>query len=254
VIDLYGMASPNVIKIAIMLEELALPYRVSHVDVMHGAGRTPEFQALNPLGKVPVIVDSEGSAAGQPVFESGAILIYLAETHGPALLPATGVARWEVLKWLMFQVAFAGPMLGQLNHFQMITSESGSYAATRYQEQAARVYGDIERRLGAVPWLGGAEYSIADVAMYPWAPYLKRHGFNFADFPKLTAWRERIDVRPAVPRAYKTVYAAVRRDPHSAAPVSGQDLDRFFARRNPGPISDLAAYSARGDFSTYREE
>jgi GST-like protein len=253
VINLYGMGSPNVIKIAILLEELAHPYRVHFVDVVHGEARAPEFQALNPLGKVPVIVDSEGSSAGQPIFESGAILIYLAETYGPALLPATGEARWEVLKWLMFQVSFVGPMLGQLNHFQLVTSEANGYAANRYVEQAARVYGDVERRLGVAPWLGGENYSIADVAMYPWAPFLKRHGFDFADFPRLTAWRERMDVRPAIRRAYQAVYAAVNADPRSVTPVSNQDLDGFFARRKPGPTWDLASYLGLGPISTYRK-
>src|SRR5438132_9468704 len=103
-IDLYGMGSPNVIKVAIMLEEIGRPYQMHHVAVMRGGGRTPEFLALNPVGKVPVMVDREGPSAGQPIFESGVILMYLAETYAPALLPASGPARWEVLKWLMVQM------------------------------------------------------------------------------------------------------------------------------------------------------
>jgi len=154
-IELYGCGSPNVVKIAIMLEEIGRPYRGHHVAVMHGAQFTPSFLALNPIGKVPVIVDHEGAGPDQPIFESGAILIYLAETYAPTLLPAKAPGRWEVLKWLFVQVAYAGPMLGQLNHFQLVAGQSDSYGANRYRDQAARVYGDVERRLGIVPWLGG---------------------------------------------------------------------------------------------------
>jgi GSH-dependent disulfide-bond oxidoreductase len=249
-IDLYGNSSPNVHKIAIMLEEIGCPYRGIYVDAVHGANHTPAFLALNPLAKVPVIVDHDGAGSGQPIFESGAILIYLAETYAPAYLPAAGPGRWEVLKWLIYQVAFAGPMLGQLNHFQLVTSQSDSYAADRYRDQAARVYADVEHRLGVVPWLGGENYSIADMAMYPWAPFLTRHGFDSANYPKLTAWRERIDVRPAVKRAYAALDALRKSAANATAPVTDTEIDRFFARSRPGPPVDFAAYAALGPLAT----
>ncbi len=247
-IELYGSGSPNVVKVAIMLEEIGRPYRGHPVDVLHGAQFAPPFLVLNPLGKVPVIVDPEGAGPAQPIFESGAILIYLAETYAPAFFPAAGPARWEVLKWLIVQVAYAGPMLGQLNHFQLVEGQAESYAAARYRDQAARVYGDVENRLAVVPWLGGDSYSIADIAMYPWSGYLGRHGFDTANFPNLVAWRERIDARPAVKRA-RAAIKALTDDPKSKAPIDDAGIDRFFGRSQPGPKADFEAYYARGPFS-----
>lgn len=247
-IDLYATGSPNVVKIAIMLEEIGRPYRCHSVNVMAGGQFEASFLKLNPLGKVPVIVDSEGAGPDQPIFESGAILIYLAETYAPALLPPQGRARWEILKWLMFQVAYAGPMLGQLNHFQLVKDQSESYAAGRYRDQAARVYGDAENRLAAVPWLGGEAYSIADIALYPWTGYLARHGFDFAKFPRLSEWRNRIGSRPAIERARKALGEMERNDLSRKAPIEDADVDRFFARRQPGPPADLPGYFALGPF------
>jgi GST-like protein len=248
-IELYGCGSPNVVKIAIMLEEIGRPYRGHHVAVMHGAQFTPSFLALNPIGKVPVIVDHEGAGPDQPIFESGAILIYLAETYAPTLLPAKAPGRWEVLKWLFVQVAYAGPMLGQLNHFQLVAGQSDSYGANRYRDQAARVYGDVERRLGIVPWLGGKSYSIADIAMYPWAGYLARHGFDPAKFPNLMAWRGRIDARPAVKRARAAIDALPQNDPVNQQPLENENLDRFFGRTKAGPGVDFESYMGLGPFS-----
>jgi GST-like protein len=245
-IELYGSGSPNVVKVAIMLEEIGRPYRGHLVDVLHGAQFAPAFLALNPLGKVPVVVDPDGGA--QPIFESGAILIYLAETYAPALFPTAGPARWEVLKWLIVQVAYAGPMLGQLNHFQLVEGQAESYAAARYRDQAARVYGDVENRLAVVPWLGGDSYSIADIAMYPWSGYLVRHGFDVARFPNLAAWRERIDARPAVQRA-RAAIKALTGDSKSTAPIDDAGIDRFFGRSKPGPKADFESYYALGPFS-----
>jgi GST-like protein len=115
--------------------------------------------------------------------------------------PAAGTARWDVLKWLMMQVGYAGPMLGQLNHFQMLPSQAEGYAFNRYRDHAALVYGHVNDRLGEAPWLGGESFSIADGAMYPWTALLTRHGFDPADYPHLLSWREWIDARPAVKRA-----------------------------------------------------
>lgn len=248
-IELYGCGSPNVLKIAIMLEEIGRPYRGHHIAVMHGAQFDPSFLALNPIGKVPVIVDHDGAGPDQPIFESGAILIYLAETYAPALFPPKGPARWDVLKWLIAQVAYAGPMLGQVNHFQLVEGQSDSYAVNRYRDQAARIYGDVEKRLGVVPWLGGENYSIADIAMYPWAGYLARHGFDPAKFPNLMAWRGRIDARPTVKRARAWLDALGQSDPKNKEPLENENLDRFFGRSKPGPGIDFEKYIGLGSFS-----
>jgi GST-like protein len=248
-IDLYGMASPNVLKIAIMLEELELPYRYHLVDVLTGDNRDPAFLAMNPLGKVPVIVDRTRPGLEQAIFESGAILIYLAETYGSDLLPVPGPARWEVLKWLMVQLSLAGPMLGQLNHFQLVSAESNSYAGNRYRDQAANVYRVFDTRLGEVPWLGGASYSIADIAMYPWAGYLARHGFSSLEHPHLVSWRDKLDERPAVKRAVATFTAGAEKATEALRAAGTEDYDRFFNRSAPGgPVVDMDSYLALGAF------
>jgi GSH-dependent disulfide-bond oxidoreductase len=246
-IDLYGMLSPNVIKIALMLEEIGRPYTMHHVRCLQGENFTPEFLALNPVAKVPVIVDHDKAGVEQPIFESGAILMYLAETYESSLLPTQGPARWEVLKWLMVQVSLAGPMLGQVNHFQGLPGQAGGYASDRYLDQAARVYRIIDDRLGVVPWLGGDSYSIADIAMYPWAAYLPRHGFDPAAHPRLTAWRETIDARPAAKRAAGTMAEMAA---GLAVVPTNEQFDRFFARSKPGPAMDLEGYFALGPMIT----
>jgi GST-like protein len=240
-ITLYGMTSPNVLKILLMLEEAELAYEAKHVSVMHGEGQEPWFLAMNPFGKVPVLVDHANGE--QVVFESGAILIYLAETYAPALLPASGPQRYAVLQWLVAQVAYAGPMLGQVNHFHLVPSEANSYAAGRFNDQAARIYRYWDERLAASPWLGGDDYSIADIAMHPWSAYLKRHGFAEADFPHLTAWAARIDARPAWKRAQAALPALIGAQRDMATDAQ---LDQFFGRRKPGPPTDMAGYAARG--------
>ena len=251
-IELHGMGSPNVIKVAITLEEIGRPYELRYVAALQGANFAPEYLALNPLGKIPVIVDHDGAGPDQPIFESGAILIYLAETYAPELLAPSGYARWEALKWLMVQMSVAGPMLGQVNHFQLIPSESKSYAAARYEDQAARVYGNYEKRLSACPWVAGDAYSIADIAMFPWAGYLERHGFNPEDYPNLIAWRDKISERRPVKRAY-TAINALEQKCGAGLPTEKQS-DRFFGRRQPGPAADFAAYAALGPISTVRTD
>jgi GSH-dependent disulfide-bond oxidoreductase len=252
VIDLYGTASPNVLKITIMLEEMGLPYKGHLVRVMHNENREPAFLALNPIGKVPVLIDHDREGRQQPIYESGAILIYLAETYHSPLLPSSGPRRWEVLEWLMVQMSLAGPMLGQVNHFQLLPSEAGSYADKRYRDQARRVYSHVNDRLGLVPWLGGSDYSIADIAMYPWSAFLTRHGFNPEDFPNLIAWRDRIDSRPAVKRGVAAIDAMMLSRPDAMAPVSNEQLDRLFSRSEPGPTADMAGYLALGPMTTAR--
>ena len=244
-ITLYGMTGPNVLKIVLMLEEIEAAYEVWHVAVMRGEGRHPGFLAISPFGKVPVIVDDRDGRE-QTLFESGAILMYLAETYAPSLLPNEGPERWSTLAWLFGQVAFAGPMLGQLNHFHLLPSEAGTYAAGRYKDQAAKVYRDFDRRLSQSPWLGGERYSIADIAMYPWAAYLSRHEFREEDFPHLTAWRARIDARPAWRRAQEAIARLADDDTAAQVHVTNEDFDRFFNRSTVGPQVDFEGYLARG--------
>ncbi|MBB4640388.1 glutathione S-transferase family protein [Rhizorhapis suberifaciens] len=246
-ITMFGTASPNVFKILLMLEESGTEYYVKHVAVMRGEGQDPAFLAMNPFGKVPVIVD-RNQEGEQVVFESGAILIYLADTYAPALLPACGAARWATLEWLVAQVAYAGPMLGQVNHYQLIPSEADSYAAARYKDQAAKIYRTFDDRLAAVPWLAGQSYSVADIAMYPWSAYLSRHGFDEADFPNLVAWRARIDARPAWRRAQAGIASLVRAGAATGAGITESDIDRFLGRTKPGPAADLVGYAARGSY------
>lgn len=248
-IDFYGMGSPNVFKVAIMLEEAGLAYRTHHVRVLHGENYDPAFLALNPIAKVPVIVDHDGAGPDQPIFESGAILIYLAETYKPELFPASGPQRWEILKWLMFQMSLVGPMLGQVNHFHLIPSEADSYAAGRYRDQAARVFRNIDDRLKISRFIAGDTYSIADIAVHPWMGYVKRHGMDEADYPYLIAWRDRLDARGAVRRGSAAI-AEMTSKGSALPPPSDTELDDFFARRAAGPKVDLVGYVNRGPMFT----
>jgi GST-like protein len=236
---LHGMTSPNVRKVVIMLEELGLPYELRHVAVFKGEQFTPEFLALNPLGKAPVLVDP---ALGQPLAESGAILFWLAERSGAALLPAQGPARYETMQWLMVQIASIGPMFGQLNHFQILPPGSEPYALGRYAAQAERLYRLLDERLAKREWIAGDAYSIADIATYPWAHYLERHGFEAAGHPALLRWRDTIDARPAVARAaerMEAAYATIATETRHAA--TRADLDRFFGRTAQMPAADFSS-------------
>ena len=236
-IELYGGGSPNAIKIVLMLEELGLPYNLTDVEIMKGDQYAPEFVKLNPIAKYPVIVDPQGAGPAQPVFESGAILIYLAETYGPELLPASGPARWETLKWLMAQVAWIGPMFGQHVHFRIHPSEAGSYAATRYRNQVARIREVLDGELAKRPWLAGDHYTIADIATWPWVTMLPNMGFDWADRPALKAWHDRIAERPAAARV-----AEVRAELMRNSDISRSDeqaLNRLFLR-DSGPKTDYS--------------
>ena len=167
-IDVYGMSSPNVVKITIMLEELGLPYRQHHVNVFAGDQHEAQFLNISPNNKVPVILDADGpGGAALPVFESGAILIYLAEKSG-RLLPAAGAARVAVLEWLMVQLTAVGPMFGQLVHFTRYAPTGNDYSLQRYTSEVRRLFAVLERRLQQAAYLGGESYSIADVATWPW--------------------------------------------------------------------------------------
>jgi GSH-dependent disulfide-bond oxidoreductase len=203
-ITLYGMGSPNVVKVFIALEELGLPWDLKLVDVFDGKQFDPEFLKLNPNAKVPVLVDPDGPG-GKPItiFESGAILIYLAEKTGK-LLPKEGAARYEALQWLMVQLTGQGPMSGQLVHFVRFAPSGNDYSLARYKTQVRNVYKAMEERLSTSPWLTGAEYGLTDIAFYPWSRTADGLGFLGEDKAKhvhLMRWMETMAARPAVTRA-----------------------------------------------------
>ncbi len=235
-IELYGGISPNAIKILLMLEELELPYKLHNVRVMQGEQYLPHFLALNPLGKYPVIIDHDGAGPDQPIFESGAILMYLAETYGAQLLPASGSERWSTLEWLMVQVSWVGPMLGQNTHFHIQPSEAASYAASRYRTIALRVCEVLDIRLKNNEWLAGGRYTIADIATFPWINPGINVGFDWTDYPTLLAWRERIAKRPAALRAMVAV-AELSKTFVEDGPRNEEDVNRFFMRTG-GPTVD----------------
>jgi GSH-dependent disulfide-bond oxidoreductase len=198
-IDLYYAPTPNTWKASIMLEECGLPYRVIPVDIMAGDQKNPEFLAINPNGRIPAIVDHDAPDGPQPVFESGAILIYLAEKTGRFLAP-TGPGRVEALGWLMWQMGGLGPMAGQAHHFRRYAPPGNEYAAERFVAECARLYGVMERRLSSHEWLADDAYSIADIAAWGWAWYHRMHGQKLDDFPSVARWFFTIAKRPAVQR------------------------------------------------------
>ena len=230
-ITLYGMGSPNVVKIYIALEELGLPYTVQPVDVFTGGQFDAEFVKLNPLAKVPVITDSEGPG-GKPItlFESGAILQYLAEKTGK-LLPHDMAAKYEAIEWMMVQMTLVGPMFGQHVHFLRFAPSGNEYSKSRYATQVHRAFEAIDQRLANSPWLGGAEYGIADIATYPWArniPVLL--GADAAGkFPNVMRWVGVINERAAVKRALAAV-EEVRARTTQFDKAQPQMLDKVFGR------------------------
>ncbi len=196
-IDLYSAATPNGQKIHIMLEEVGLPYRVTWVSISKGEQFEPGFLDISPNNKIPAIVDHDGPDA-EPisVFESGAILLYLAEKTG-RFLPSAPRARLEVLQWLFWQMGGFGPMLGQAHHFNAYAPERIRYAMDRYTNEAGRLYGVLDRRLAGGDYVAG-DYSIADMAIFPWCRLYKRQGLRIEDFPNVKRWFDVIAARPAV--------------------------------------------------------
>jgi GST-like protein len=204
-IDVYTWPTPNGHKVHIALEEMGLPYNVHGVDIGEGDQFKPEFLKISPNNRIPAIVDQDGPK-GKPLalFESGAILIYLAEKTGK-LLPAKGNERYRAITWLMFQMGGVGPMLGQAHHFRAYAPEQIPYAIDRYTNETKRLYGVLDRRLGEAEYLAGAEYGIADIATFPWLRYWERQGVVLSDYPNVQRWFGVIDARPAVQRALKVL-------------------------------------------------
>ncbi|MFQ5760927.1 MAG: glutathione binding-like protein [Acidiferrobacterales bacterium] len=199
-IDFYTWSTPNGIKVSIMLEEVEQPYNIIPVDIGAGDQFKPEFLKISPNNRMPAIVDHDGPG-GRPysLFESGAILMYLAEKTAK-LVPSDTNGRYTVIQWLMFQMANVGPLLGQNHHFRHYAPEKIPYAIDRYTNEARRLYGVIDKRLGESDYIAGDDYSIADIATFPWLRSHERQGQDLNDFPDLKRWYEIIKMRPAVRR------------------------------------------------------
>ena len=204
-IEVYSWPTPNGHKVHIMLEECGLPWRVHGIDIGAGDQFRAEFLAISPNNKVPAIVDPDGPD-GRPMalFESGAILLYLAGKTG-RFLPEDTRGRYEVLQWLMFQMAGVGPMLGQAHHFRIYAPEKVPYAIDRYTREAQRLYGVMDKRLAVSPYIAGDDYTIADMAIFPWLRSWQNQGIDWADFPHVKAWFDRIAERPAVQRGVQVL-------------------------------------------------
>jgi GSH-dependent disulfide-bond oxidoreductase len=202
-IDLYYWPTPNGHKVTMFLEEAQLPYRLVPVDIGKGEQFKPQFLAISPNNRMPAIVDTEPSDGGEPisVFESGAILCFLADKTG-LLLPRDVRGRNTVLEWLFWQVGGLGPMAGQNHHFNRYAPEKIPYAIDRYVNETNRLYGVLDRRLAKTPYLGGDTYSIADMAVYPWIVPWQVQQQNLNDFPSLQRWFDAIASRPSTVRAY----------------------------------------------------
>ena len=199
--DLYTWGTPNGRKVSVMLEECGLGYNVHKINIGQNVDQfTPAYVAMNPNSKIPVLVDSDGPE-GKPyaMMESGAILIYLSGKTGK-FLPKSTKGKYDALQWLMFQMASVGPMFGQVHHFLRAAPEPVPYAENRYVKEKDRLYAVLNSRLGQVPYLAGDEYTIADIATYPWVSRFDYHKTNLADFPNVKAWFDKLGARPAVQR------------------------------------------------------
>ena len=202
-IELYTWGTPNGRKVSIMLEQTALPYGVHPVNIGAGEQHSPAFLALSPNNRIPAIVDPDGPD-GAPIslFESGAILVYLANKTGK-FLPGDPVRHYDVMQWLMFQMANVGPMFGQLHHFKRNAPEPLAYPLERYTRETKRLYGVMNQRLSESAYLAGADYTIADIATYPWVARHDWQQIELAEFPAVKRWYDEIGARPAVRRGYK---------------------------------------------------
>ena len=215
-IEVYSWATPNGHKVHVMLEECGLEYRAIPIDIGTGAQFKPDFLAISPNNKIPAIVDSDGPD-GEPisVFESGAILMYLAAKTGH-FLPKDLRGRYRTLEWLMFQMGGVGPMLGQAHHFRMYAPEKIPYAIDRYSNEAKRLYGVLDKRLQSSEYVAADEYTIADIAIFPWLRSWDKQGIDWKDYPTLKRWFDRVAARPAVQRGVE-VLATLKKPLRSAA-------------------------------------
>jgi GST-like protein len=234
-ITLHGMGSPNVLKVLLLLEETGLAYRFQRCDVILGEQHQPAFRAMNPNGRVPVIEDDAGPGGAPAVlFESGAILIYLAEKAGQ-FLPAGGPDRYRALEWLMFQMGGVGPTFGHMIHLTSFAA-SEPYACARFGNEARRLLQVIETRLGETPHLAGADYSIADMALFPWVNTMERFLPAVNDHPALVGWRDRVAARPAAERVARLGQDLAAQDRQSFKTATQEQLDRYFGRVRAGAL------------------
>jgi GST-like protein len=222
-IRLHTWPTPNGHKLHILLEELGLPYEVVPVNIGAGDQFTPEFLAVTPNHRIPAIEDPDGPD-GQPLalFESGAIMIYLCEKTKSPLLPPGGAARAVCMQWLMFQMGGVGPMFGQYNHFAAYAPETLPYAIARYGNEVARLHRVLEKRLSQAPFLAG-DYSIADIATFPWMRNPERRGVDLADYPAIRRWHDAIAARPAVQRG-----VAVLAEQQRKGAISERERENMF--------------------------
>ena len=202
-IELYTWSTPNGRKVSIALEEMGLDYEVRPIDIGKGEQFAPHFVAISPNNRIPAIVDRE---AGLPLFESGAILIYLGERSG-RFAPTEGEAKWRMLEWLMWQMGGIGPMLGQAHHFIQFNPGKAAYAEDRYGKEATRLYGVLDRRLAAVEFMAG-DYTIAYMATFPWIDRFGWQGIDMHQFPNVLRWYRTLAARPAVVRGCKVPNAS----------------------------------------------
>jgi len=229
-IDVYTWPTPNGHKVHIMLEECGLPYAVHAVDIGAGDQFEPEFLAISPNNRIPAIVDPDGPE-GKPIslFESGAILLYLAGKTG-RFLPASVRGKYEATQWLMWQMAGFGPMLGQTHHFRIYAPEKIDYAINRYTREAGRLYGVLERQLEGRAYVVGDEYTIADMAILPWTRSRRNQGVEMSAFPNVARWIDRLQARPAVQRGLE-VLADRRRQPTNPNAFSNLFGDNQYRKR-----------------------
>jgi GSH-dependent disulfide-bond oxidoreductase len=227
-IDLYYWTTPNGHKVTMFLEEAGLPYRIIPIDIGRGDQFKPDFLAISPNNRIPAIVDTQPASGSKPVslFESGAILLYLAEKTGK-FIPADLAGRAEVLQWLFWQMGGLGPMAGQNHHFRNYAPEKIPYAIDRYVKETNRLYGVLNKRLADRPFVAGKEYSIADMAAYPWTVSHERQGQNLDDFPHMKRWFEAIRARPATIAAYAQV---AKVNPQAGKPMSDAEKKILFGQ------------------------
>ena len=229
-IEVWSWPTPNGHKVHIALEELDLPYTVVPVDISQGEQFKPEFLAITPNHRIPAIVDDApafGAPGGKPfaLFESGAILIYLSEKSGGKLIPADPAGRYACLQWIMFQMGGVGPMFGQYNHFARYAPQKIPYAIERYTSELQRLHRVLDRRLSEAAFLAGPDYSMADIATFPWVRNPDRRGIDLDDYPNVKRWHDSIDARPAVQRGVAVLAEKQRR-----ADITDQERENLFGK------------------------
>lgn len=225
-IDVYSWATPNGHKVHIMLEECGLPYQVHAINIGRGDQFTSAFLAISPNNKIPAIVDSDGpDGKAISLFESGAILLYLAGKTGK-FLPKSDRDKYKVLEWLMFQMGSIGPMFGQAHHFRQYAPEKIDYAIARYTNEANRLYGVMDKQLAKHAYIAGKSYSIADIAIYPWTRSYANQGVDLVDYPNVQRWFDELSARPAVQKGL-TLLA----DVHRPANIDETSRDNLFGKK-----------------------